>query len=121
MKPSTAQSQFSLTEEQSAILEAANQFGEQELYPLSEKMDNEEWWPKGLFKQMGDMGLLGATVDPKYGGVGMGYLSAGLISQAFGRWNHAVALSWVAHDNFCLLYTSPSPRDRTRSRMPSSA
>lgn len=102
MKPSTAQSQFSLTEEQSAILEAANQFGEQELYPLSEKMDNEEWWPKGLFKQMGDMGLLGATVDPKYGGVGMGYLSAGLISQAFGRWNHAVALSWVAHDNLCV-------------------
>jgi isovaleryl-CoA dehydrogenase len=94
--------QFSLTEEQQAILEAADQFGKTELYPLAEKMDNEEWWPKGIFKKMGEMGLLGATVDPKYGGVGMDYLSAGLISQAFGRWNHAIALSWVAHDNLCV-------------------
>ncbi len=94
--------QFGLTEEQNAVLEAADQFGKTYLYPLSEKMDNEEWWPTGIFKQMGEMGLLGVTVDPKYGGVGMSYLSAGLIAQAFGRWNHAVALSWVAHDNLCV-------------------
>ena len=65
-------------------------------------MDNEEWWPKGIFKKMADSGLLGLTVDPKYGGAGMGYMQAGLVCQAFGRWNHAMALSWVAHDNLCL-------------------
>ena len=65
-------------------------------------MDLDESWPDGLFKKMGDQGLLGVTVDPKYGGAGMDYLSAGLISQAFGRWNHAVALSWAAHDNLCV-------------------
>ena len=94
--------QFSLSEEQNAVLEAADQFGKSVLYPLSEKMDNEEWWPTGIFKQMGELGLIGVTVDPKYGGVGMDYLSAGLISQAFGRWNHAIALSWAAHDNLCV-------------------
>ena len=93
---------FNLSEEQNAVLEAADQFGQSELYPLSEQMDRDEWWPPGLFRKMGEMGLLGATVDPKYGGVGMDYLSAGLIAQAFGRWNHAVALSWVAHDNLCV-------------------
>ncbi|MEM6316793.1 MAG: acyl-CoA dehydrogenase family protein [Bacteroidota bacterium] len=103
MQPNNSQTTpFQLTEEQNAILEAADQFGRTELYPLSEKMDNEEWWPTGIFKKMGNMGLLGATVDPKYGGIGMDYLSAGLISQAFGRWNHAIALSWVAHDNLCV-------------------
>ena len=46
--------------------------------------------------------MLGLTIDPKYGGAGMSYLQAGLVCQAFGRWNHAIALSWVAHDNLCL-------------------
>ncbi len=94
--------QFTLNSDQRAILETANQFGKKELYPLSEKMDNDEWWPNGIFKKMGDLGLLGLTVDPKYGGSGMSYLQAGLVCQAFGKWNHALALSWVAHDNLCL-------------------
>ena len=94
--------QFNLNEEQEAILEAADQFGKKELYPLAEKMDNEEWWPTGIFKKMTSAGLLGLTVDPKYGGAGMSYMQAGLVCQAFGRWNHAMALSWVAHDNLCL-------------------
>ena len=94
--------QFSLNEDQKAVLEAADQFAKKELYPLAEKMDNEEWWPEGMFKKMGDAGLIGLTVDPKYGGAGMSYVQAGLVCQAFGRWNHAVALSWVAHDNLCL-------------------
>ena len=94
--------QFGLNEEQEAILEAADKFGKKELYPLAEKMDNEEWWPEGIFKKMADAGLLGLTIDPKYGGAGMSYLQAGLVCQAFGRWNHASALSWVAHDNLCL-------------------
>tara|TARA_Y100000389_G_scaffold27182_1_gene23304 strand:+ start:8 stop:1186 length:1179 start_codon:yes stop_codon:yes gene_type:complete len=99
---SLKESQFNLNEEQEAILEAADQFGEKELYPLAEKMDNEEWWPTGIFKKMASAGLLGLTVDPKYGGAGMNYMQAGLVCQAFGRWNHAMALSWVAHDNLCL-------------------
>ena len=93
---------FSLTEEQNAILEAADEYAKTELYPLSEKMDKEEWWPKGVFKKMAQQGLLGVTVDPKYGGVGLGYLEGGLICQTLGRWNHALALSWVAHDNLCV-------------------
>ena len=94
--------QFTLNSDQKAILETANQFGKKELYPLSEKMDNDEWWPNGIFEKMGNLGLLGLTVDPKYGGSGMSYLQAGLVCQAFGKWNHALALSWVAHDNLCL-------------------
>ena len=94
--------QFTLNTDQKAILETANQFGKKELYPLSEKMDNDEWWPEGIFKKMGNLGLVGLTVDPKYGGSGMTYLQAGLVCQAFSKWNHAVALSWLAHDNLCL-------------------
>lgn len=94
--------QFSLNSDQKVIFETANEFGKKELYPLSEKMDNEEWWPNEIFKKMGDLGLLGLTVDPKFGGAGMTYLQAGLVCQAFSKWNHAIALSWLAHDNLCL-------------------
>jgi len=108
--------QFGLDDEQKVILEAADQFGKKELYPLAEKMDNEEWWPEDIFKKMGKSGLIGLTVDPKYGGAGMTYLQAGLVCQAFGKWNHAIALSWVAHDNLCLdnLYRNGSEEIRKK-------
>ncbi len=94
--------QFTLNSDQKVIFETANEFGKKELYPLSEKMDNEEWWPNDIFKKMGNLGLIGLTVDPKFGGAGMTYLQAGLVCQAFSKWNHAIALSWLAHDNLCL-------------------
>ena len=93
--------QFSLTEEQQSILDNADRFGREQLYPLAPKMDNEEWWPKEIMPTMGEYGFLGATISPEYGGVGMDMLSAGLIMQACGRWNHALALSLAAHDNLC--------------------
>ena len=93
--------QFSLNEEQRAILENADRFGREQLYPLAQKMDDEEWWPEDIMPRMGELGFLGITIAPEYGGVGMDMLSAGLIEQAFSRWNHALALSWVAHDNLC--------------------
>ncbi|WP_101756672.1 acyl-CoA dehydrogenase family protein [Oceanicoccus sp. KOV_DT_Chl] len=92
---------FSLTDEQQSLLDHVDRFAREKIYPLAQKMDDEEWWPEDIFKEMGELGLLGVTVDPQYGGAGMDLVSAGLIEQAFSRWNHALALSWVAHDNLC--------------------
>lgn len=94
-------SQFSLTDEQRALLDEADRFARNELYPLAEQMDNEEWWPPDIMAKLGANGYLGATIPEEYGGAGMGLLEAGLVIQAFARWNHAFALSWGAHDNLC--------------------
>ena len=94
--------QFDLTSDQRQLLEHADRVGKEKLLPLAERMDNEEWWPEDLFAELGSLGFLGVTVPEKYGGVGLGLLESGLILQAFSRWNHAVGLSWVAHDNLCL-------------------
>ena len=48
-------------------------------------------------------------------------IASGILLFALGRDEHARAVRWAALVFSCLLYTSPSPRDRTRSRMPSSA
>ena len=93
--------QFSLNEDQRALFELADKFGKEQLLPLAPKMDNEEWWPDDLMPKLGALGFLGITIDPKYGGLGMSLFEAGLVLQAFSRWNHAFGLSWVAHDNLC--------------------
>ncbi|MEE2983153.1 MAG: acyl-CoA dehydrogenase family protein [Pseudomonadota bacterium] len=93
---------FALNDDQQAMFEEANRFARNELYPLAERMDNEEWWPEDVFDTIGEMGYFGLTVPEEYGGQGLDFFTSGLVSQAFGRWNHALALSWVAHENLCL-------------------
>ena len=94
-------SQFSLTADQQNLLDHADRVARKHLYPLAAKMDNEEWWPSDIFTKLGGFGLLGVTVAEEYGGAGMSLLEAGLILQGISRWNHALALAWVAHDNLC--------------------
>ena len=94
-------SRFKLTEDQTLLLDHADKFGHEQLLPLAERMDNEEWWPNELMPRLGELGFLGITIPEKYGGVGMGLLDAGVVLQAFSRYNHAFGLSWVAHDNLC--------------------
>lgn len=92
---------FALDAERRAVLNEADRFARNELYPLARRMDDEEWWPEDAFRKMAEPGFLGASIPESYGGSGMDLFAAGLIAQAFARWNHALALSWVAHNNLC--------------------
>lgn len=83
------------------ILDNADRFARNELYGLSERMDAEEWWPEDAFPKIGDNGLFGITIPEAYGGAGLDLFAAGLVLQGMARWNHAMALAWVAHDNLC--------------------
>jgi len=93
---------FDLSADQRQILDQADRFARQELYPLAERMDAEEWWPEEAFAKIAAAGFFGITIPEEYGGVGLDLVSAGAVVQAFGRWNHAMALSWVVHDNIVL-------------------
>ena len=53
------------------ILDQADRFARKELYPLSERMDREEWWPDEAFRMIGDNGFFGATIPEEYGGAGL--------------------------------------------------
>jgi isovaleryl-CoA dehydrogenase len=93
---------FDLSAEQRAMLEAASDYARRELYPLAARMDKEEWWPAAAFAQLGAEGYLGVTVPEQYGGAGADLFTSGLVLQGFSRWNHALGLAWVAHDNLCV-------------------
>ena len=95
-------SEFSLSEDRLAILEAADRYGREQLAPLAKRMDDEEWWPDEAFRALGGEGYLGITVPGDLGGADLDLFAAGLVLQGFSRWNYALGLSWVAHENLCL-------------------
>ena len=66
--------QFQLNQDQQLLLDHADRFGREQLLPLAEKMDNEEWWPDDIMPRLGKLGFLGITIPEKYGGVGLGYI-----------------------------------------------
>lgn len=104
-----------LFREEMEILEQADRFGFNELYPLAERMDEGEWWPEGIFAKIGETGLFGVTAPEAYGGSGLDLTASGLVLQAFARWNHALALAWVAHENRCLPTSCATPAPWTRA------
>ena len=116
--PSVARntSTFDLTGEQVQTLELADTWARRELYPIAARMDLEEWWPPGLMAKIGEAGYCGITAPESLGGLGSDLFTSGLVLQAFGRWNHAVALSWVAHENLCLNNILRNANDAQRKK-----
>ena len=95
----TQRNPYGFDADQQRIFDAADEFARRELYPLSTRMDAEEWWPPEAFAKIAAAGFFGMTVAEEDGGLGLDMVSAGAVVQAFGRWNHALALSYVVHDN----------------------
>ncbi len=113
---SAAQRFSGLSDDEQQILDQADHFARNELYPLSKRMDDEEWWPAEAFPKIGATGYFGVPVPERYGGIGLDLFASGLVVQAFARWNHALALSWVAHENLCLynIYRNADEQQRER-------
>jgi isovaleryl-CoA dehydrogenase len=95
-------SAFALTDDQNEILDLASRFAKDELLPLQQKMDDEEWWPPHVMPALAKMGFLGVTAPPELGGAGGDFFTSGLITQGLARYNPAVALSYAAHENLCM-------------------
>src|ERR1039458_4101500 len=91
-----AQNPYELTEDQRRTLALADEFARKELAPLAKKMDDDEWWPEGLFRRLGAAGYLGLTIPESEGGPGLDLFSSALVGQGFARWNQAVGLSWLS-------------------------
>ncbi|NPD15266.1 acyl-CoA dehydrogenase [Xinfangfangia sp. D13-10-4-6] len=74
-----------LSEEERAIRDAARAYAQEKLQPrVIEAFRNEETDPS-IFREMGEMGLLGVTVPEEYGGLGASYVSYGLIAREVER------------------------------------
>jgi len=84
------------------VYDQAFRFGKERLYPLLERMDNDDWYPEDMMRELGRNGYIGITADPEYGGAGADLFTAGLICEAFGYWNTNAVAIWGPHENLCL-------------------
>merc|ERR1711953_1631032 len=93
-----------LTEEQVQLRETVFNFCQKELAPHAEAIDKADDFPdrKNFWKKLGDIGLLGITASPDFGGSGMGYLDHVIAMEEISRASGAVALSYGAHSNLCV-------------------
>jgi isovaleryl-CoA dehydrogenase len=84
------------------LREQVNRFAAQEIAPLAREIDASNEFPLNLWRMMGDVGLLGVTVSPDYGGAGLGYLAHAIVMEEISRASASVALSYGAHSNLCV-------------------
>ena len=97
-----AGSGFALSDDQREILEQMDRLARKEFHPLQQRMDDEEWWPEETFKRFGEWGYLGVMAPQELGGAGLDFFASGLVVQAVARWNPAIALSLLVHENLCM-------------------
>jgi isovaleryl-CoA dehydrogenase len=88
--------------EEKELQKVCKDFAQKELAPFAEKHDHDETFNINAFKKMGELGLLGITADPKYGGAGLGAVAATIVMEEFGKACAGSTLSYLAHAILCV-------------------
>ena len=93
---------FAHGEDIAALREAVQQFASVEIAPRAQEIDRSDQFPMDLWRKMGELGVLGITVDEQYGGAQMGYLAHIVAMEEISRASASVGLSYGAHSNLCV-------------------
>jgi isovaleryl-CoA dehydrogenase len=93
---------FQLGEDIDALRDAVREFAQAEIAPLAHDTDKNDQFPMHLWRKMGELGVLGITVEEEYGGSGMGYLAHMIAMEEISRASASIGLSYGAHSNLCV-------------------
>jgi len=88
---------FALTEEQHAIQALAREFAEQEIAPHAADWDRDHRFPREVFGQLGELGLMGVCVPEDHGGAGADYLSYCLVLEELSRADAGLGVTLAVH------------------------
>ena len=94
--------EFDLGEDVTALREQVHRWAQERIAPLAAEIDQSNQFPVHLWREMGDLGLLGLTVDEEFGGAGMSYLAHTVAVEEIARASASVSLSYGAHSNLCV-------------------
>ena len=107
---------FDLGETADMLRDSVADFAQTKIAPLAAEIDSSNEFPMDLWPQMGEMGVLGVTVDEKYGGAGMGYLEHVVAMEEISRASASVGLSYGAHSNLCVNQIHRNGNDAQKSK-----
>ncbi len=93
---------FDLGETADMIRDTVQGFAQNEIAPLAAEIDKTDVFPRQLLPKMGELGLLGITVEEEWGGTGLGYLEHVVAMEEISRASASVGLSYGAHSNLCV-------------------
>ena len=93
---------FDLGEHVDMLRDQVMSFAADEIAPRAADIDASNDFPADLWRKMGDIGILGITVEAEYGGAGMGYLEHVVAMEEVSRASASVGLSYGAHSNLCV-------------------
>ena len=93
---------FGLGETIDALRESVASFCSKEVAPIASKIDESNEFPRSIWPKLGELGVLGMTVEQSYGGVDLGYLAHTVVMEEISRASASVGLSYGAHSNLCV-------------------
>jgi len=93
---------FGLGEDIDLLRETVREFAATEVAPRAQAIDRDNEFPRDLWPRLGELGLLGITVEPEFGGAGLGYLAHVVAVEELSRASGSVGLSYGAHSNLCV-------------------
>src|SRR5579872_2386290 len=93
---------YDQTDTAQMIRETVAHFAQKEIAPYAAQIDHGNVFPHALWKKLGDLGVLGITVEEEYGGAGLGYLEHVIAMEEISRASASVGLSYGAHSNLCI-------------------
>ena len=107
--------EFELGDDIKAMRETVHRWSQDRLKPMAADIDRENYFPEKLWREMGELGILGITVDD-YGGAGMGYLANTVAVEEVARASASVSLSYGAHSNLCVNQINLNGNEEQKSK-----
>lgn len=108
---------FDLPDTTQMLRDAVSDFASKVIAPRAEQIDHSNQFPRDLWPQLGQLGLLGITVDEQYGGSNMGYLEHVIAMEEISRASGSVGLSYGAHSNLCVNQLHRFGNDEQKQRL----
>ncbi len=105
-----------LSEDIELLRETVRRFADEAIAPRAAAIDESNEFPQELWRELGEMGLLGISIPAEYGGAEMGYLAHLVAMEEISRASASVGLSYGAHSNLCLdnLYRNGTEAQRQK-------
>ena len=92
---------FEPTAEQRTLVETVREFCKKEVAPKAKQWDDEERFPAEVIPKLAELGLMGMTVSPEYGGAGLSLSDYAMVIEELGRYDGSVCLTMASHNSLC--------------------